>query len=180
MNAARFLTQGADVWLNNPRRPLEASGTSGMKAAVNGVLNLSVLDGWWAEGYRPEAGWAIGRGEEYQDLAYQDEVEANALYDLLEKEVIPTFYDRGRNGMPRAWVARMKGALRWLCPVFNTTRMVHDYAQRVLPAGHRRARAPWRPTTWSGRAPWPPGRRGWPASGPSSASPTCRPTRPAS
>jgi starch phosphorylase len=141
MNAARFLTQGADVWLNNPRRPLEASGTSGMKAAVNCVLNVSVLDGWWAEGYKPEAGWAIGRGEEYQDLVYQDEVEANALYDLLEKEVIPTFYDRGRNGMPRSWVARMKGGLQHLCPVFNTTRMVHDYAKRCYLPASRRAEA---------------------------------------
>ena len=138
MNAARYLTQGADVWLANPRRPLEASGTSGMKAAVNGALNLSVLDGWWAEGYRPDAGWAIGRGEEYQDLAYQDEVEANALYDLLEKEIIPTFYDRGRNGMPRGWVARMKAGLQYLAPVFNTTRMVHDYARHCyLPATRR-------------------------------------------
>ena len=141
MNAARFLTQGADVWLSNPRRPLEASGTSGMKAAVNGVLNVSVLDGWWAEGYQPEAGWAIGRGEEYQDLEYQDEVEANALYDLLEKEVVPTFYDRGRNGMPRTWVARMKGGLQHLCPVFNTTRMVHDYAKRCYLPATRRAEA---------------------------------------
>jgi len=128
MNCARYLVQGADVWLSNPRRPLEASGTSGMKAALNGVLNVSILDGWWAEGYRPEVGWAIGRGEEYEDLAYQDMVEANALYDLLEKEVIPTFYDRGRNGVPRKWVARMKAALKYLCPVFNTNRMAHEYA----------------------------------------------------
>lgn len=127
LNCARYLVQGADVWLNNPRRPLEASGTSGMKAVINGVLNVSILDGWWADAYRPEVGWAIGRGEEYEDLAYQDMVEANALYDLLEKEVIPAFYDRGRNGVPRKWVARMKAALKYLCPTFNTNRMVHDY-----------------------------------------------------
>lgn len=135
MSAARALLQGADVWLSTPRRPLEASGTSGMKAAVNGAINLSVLDGWWAEGYRPEAGWAIGRGEEYQDQGYQDEVEANALYDLLEKEIIPAFYARNRTGMPNAWVARMKAGLHAICPAFNTTRMVHDYAKRCyIPA----------------------------------------------
>jgi len=89
----RYLVQGVDVWLNNPRRPLEASGTSGMKVLFNGGLNLSVVDGWWAEGYSPERGWAIGSGEEYEDLNYQDEVEASAIYDLLEKEIVPLFYD---------------------------------------------------------------------------------------
>ena len=100
MNVARYLVQGVDVWLNNPRRPLEASGTSGMKAAVNGVLNLSVLDGWWAEGYSPDAGWAIGSGEQYDDPEENDAVEAEALYTLLEREVIPLFYSRDTLGPP--------------------------------------------------------------------------------
>ncbi|RMH57077.1 MAG: glycosyltransferase family 1 protein [Candidatus Hydrogenedentota bacterium] len=129
MNVARYLVQGADVWLNNPRRPLEACGTSGMKAAANGAINLSVLDGWWAEGYSPDNGWAIGRGEEYQDEDYADEVEARAIYDLLEKEVIPTFYQLSEDGLPHAWIARMKNGLKNVCPFFNTHRMVEDYME---------------------------------------------------
>ena len=125
---SRYLVQGADVWLNTPRRPLEASGTSGMKAAFNGALNLSILDGWWAEGYSPRAGWAIGKGEDYQDLEYQDRVEAGILYDVLECEVVPLFYARGRSGIPREWIALMKTAMGELCPVFNTNRMVGQYA----------------------------------------------------
>ncbi len=130
INVARYLVQGVDVWLNTPRRPLEASGTSGMKAAANGALNLSVLDGWWAEGYRPDVGWAIGSGEEYADHAYQDIVEARTLYDLLEQSVIPLFYERGRDQVPRGWVAMMKAAIRELVPFFNTDRMVQDYHDR--------------------------------------------------
>ena len=103
MHVARYLVQGADVWLNVPRRPLEASGTSGMKAAVNGALNLSVLDGWWAEGYSPDCGWAIGSGEQYDDPEENDAVEAEALYTLLESEVIPAFYARDSSGRPREW-----------------------------------------------------------------------------
>ena len=102
---ARYLVQGVDVWLNNPRRPLEASGTSGMKVPVNGGINLSVLDGWWCEGYQGDNGWAIGAGEEYDDQAYQDEVESTALYDLLEREIVPLFYDRGSDDVPREWIA---------------------------------------------------------------------------
>ncbi len=138
MEVARYLVQGVDVWLNTPRRGLEASGTSGMKAAANGVLNVSILDGWWDEAYRPEVGWAIGRGEEYSDEVYQDQVESNALYDLLEKEVVPMFYERGSNRLPRRWIARMKEAMAALCPVFNTNRMVREYAERFyLPAGQQ-------------------------------------------
>jgi len=138
MAMARYMVQGADLWLNTPRRPMEASGTSGMKAAMNGVLNLSVLDGWWAEAYRPEIGWAIGRGEEYDDPNTQDEVESNALYDLLEREIVPLFYDRGADGRPRGWLARMKASMQHVCPFFNTNRMVHDYAVRFyLPAARR-------------------------------------------
>lgn len=132
MTVARYLVQGADVWLNTPRRPHEASGTSGMKATANGALNLSILDGWWAEGYTSETGWCIGHGEEYaQDqFSYQDQVEANAIYDLLEKDIIPLFYERGRDGLPRGWIARMKAAMRDHAGVFNTNRMVREYFER--------------------------------------------------
>ena len=135
MAVARHLVQGVDVWLNTPLRPHEASGTSGMKVAFNGGLNLSILDGWWCEGYRGNNGWAIGRGEVYSDLAYQNEVESRAIYDLLEKEVVPLFYNRGSDGIPRGWVAFMKNSLQSLCPVFSTDRMVQEYARRCyLPA----------------------------------------------
>ena len=135
---ARYLVQGVDIWLNNPRRPLEASGTSGMKVLFNGGLNFSILDGWWVEGYAPERGWAIGAGEEYEDLKYQDDVEASAIYDLLEKEIAPLFYDRGTNGLPRGWIAKMKNSMRDLCPQFSTNRMVREYAERsYLPAFER-------------------------------------------
>ena len=129
MNVARYLVQGVDVWLNTPRRPYEASGTSGMKAACNGVLNCSILDGWWVEGYSPDAGWAIGRGESYPDSGYQDHVESQALYDILEKQMIPLFYHRSVDNLPREWIARMKNSMRKLAPVFNTNRMVRDYTQ---------------------------------------------------
>jgi starch phosphorylase len=131
INVARYLVQGVDVWLNTPRRPYEASGTSGMKAAANGVLNCSVLDGWWVEGYSPEVGWAIGRGEIYGDANYQDTLESNSLYDLLEKQILPLFYQRGVDNMPRPWIARMKHCLRKLAPVFNTNRMVREYAEKL-------------------------------------------------
>ncbi|OGQ91795.1 MAG: alpha-glucan phosphorylase [Deltaproteobacteria bacterium RIFOXYA12_FULL_58_15] len=135
---ARYLVQGVDVWLNNPRRPNEASGTSGMKVVFNGGLNLSILDGWWCEGYDPSVGWAIGQGEQYQDHEHQDRVESEALYTLLEEEVVPTFYNRGRDGLPRDWIRMMKASMRELGPVFNTNRMVHEYASRFyLPADSR-------------------------------------------
>ena len=138
MVVARYLVQGADVWLNTPRRLREASGTSGMKAAVNGGLNMSILDGWWVEAYRFNTGWAIGRDEEYTDSQYQDEVESSAIYDLLEKEIVPLFYERGPDGLPRGWIALMKAAMRSICPVFNTNRMIHEYAERFyLPSAER-------------------------------------------
>jgi starch phosphorylase len=130
MSVARYLVEGVDIWLNTPRRPLEASGTSGMKVLPNGGLNLSVLDGWWCEGYFPETGWAIGHGEEYDDHDYQDRVESSSLYGLLEKEVIPLFYDRGPDDLPRGWIAKMKASMRQLCPIFNTNRMVMEYCER--------------------------------------------------
>ncbi|MBU7582686.1 MAG: alpha-glucan family phosphorylase [Nostoc sp. TH1S01] len=132
IHISRLMVAGCDVWLNTPRRPREASGTSGMKAAMNGLPNLSVLDGWWDEADYVRTGWAIGHGENYDDPNYQDEVEANALYDLLEKEVVPLFYDhRDEDGLPRRWVAKMKDAIRLNCPFFNTARMVRDYAQQA-------------------------------------------------
>ncbi|MDB5319457.1 MAG: alpha-glucan phosphorylase, partial [Phycisphaerales bacterium] len=138
MNVARYLVQGVDVWLNTPRRPYEASGTSGMKAAANGILNLSILDGWWVEGYSPDVGWAIGHGEDYTDPNYQDQIESVALYDILEKQVVPLFYQRTVDNIPRNWILRMKNCLRKLAPVFNTNRMVRDYTEKLyLPAAAR-------------------------------------------
>lgn len=138
MCIARYLVQGADVWLNTPLRPREASGTSGMKATANGVINVSTLDGWWDEAYQPDTGWAIGRGELYEDLNYQDDIESRAIYDLLEKEIVPLFYDRNSNGLPHQWIARMKAAMRAICPVFNTNRMIREYTERFyLPAAQR-------------------------------------------
>ncbi len=133
MAVARYLVQGCDVWLNTPLRPLEASGTSGMKAAANGALNLSTLDGWWDEAwsrYNHRIGWAIGRGEIYDQRDYQDMVEAEALYDVLERDVIPTFYDRGRDRIPRRWIERMRSSIANLCHFFNTHRMVREYTER--------------------------------------------------
>lgn len=130
MDVARYLVQGADVWLNTPLRLFEASGTSGMKAAANGVLNLSILDGWWDEGYTSEIGWAIGRRENYMDQNYQDQVEAEALYGLLEREIVPLFYNRTASGLPREWINRMKTSFQVLCRFYNTHRMVGEYTER--------------------------------------------------
>jgi starch phosphorylase len=124
---AKYLVSGSDLWLNTPRRPMEASGTSGMKAAINGVLNCSILDGWWAEGYRPSVGWAIGSGEYYEDEEEQDEIESKLLYDLLEREIIPRYYDRGRDGLPRGWISMMKSSMRELGPQFASHRMLMEY-----------------------------------------------------
>jgi glycogen phosphorylase len=138
INVARFLVQGVDVWLNNPRRPLEASGTSGMKVSVNGGLNLSVLDGWWVEGYTGDNGWAIGAGEEYTDLTYQDDIESRNIYDLLEQEIVPLFYTRSSDGLPRGWIKMMKQSIATVVSVFNTNRMVEEYARLCyVPSGDR-------------------------------------------
>ncbi len=129
MLVARYLVQGVDVWMNTPRRPKEASGTSGMKVIYNGGLNFSILDGWWAEGYNPAFGWAIGNGEEYPEYEWdhQDFVESEALYNILEHDIIPLYYDRSRDNLPREWVARMKKSIITLAPFFNTDRMVQEY-----------------------------------------------------
>jgi len=146
MAVARSLVQGVDVWLNTPRRPYEASGTSGMKAAANAVLNLSVPDGWWDEVWNDpknstKMGWAIGKGEEYDDLNRQDQVEAEALYDLLERDIVPSFYDRGLDRIPRKWVERMKACVDSLCHFVNTHRMVRDYMEGYYAKSHAQFRA---------------------------------------
>jgi len=130
---AQVLVAGCDVWVNVPRPPLEASGTSGMKSALNGGLQVSVLDGWWAEAWDGSNGWAID-GEADADEFAQDERHALALYDLLEKEVVPEFYDRDEHGVPRAWVQRIKRSLRTIGPRFAATRMVNDYVRDVYRA----------------------------------------------
>ncbi len=124
---AQHLVQGVDVWINTPRRPWEASGTSGMKVLVNGGLNLSELDGWWAEAYSPEVGWAIGDGKEHGDDPAWDATEAEALYELLETKVIPEFYSRDEHGIPRAWVTRMRESMARLTPAFSANRAVREY-----------------------------------------------------
>lgn len=135
---ARYMIQGVDVWLNTPRRPKEASGTSGMKVIYNGGLNASILDGWWAEGYAPHLGWAIGSGEEYseQEWDLQDYIEAQALYNMLEGDIIPTFYTRGRDGLPRQWISRIKASMRELSPFFNAYRMVRQYTEQYYMPHH--------------------------------------------
>jgi starch phosphorylase len=139
MAVARALVSGVDVWLNTPRRPLEASGTSGMKAALNGALHASILDGWWAEAWAGDNGFAIGHGEEYADAEQGDRIEAEALYRLLEEELVPLFYDRQGGGVPRGWVARMKRSIETCAPVFDTARMVRQYTERAYVPGARRA-----------------------------------------
>jgi starch phosphorylase len=135
INLGRHLVQGVDVWLNNPRRPLEASGTSGQKVVLNGGLNLSVLDGWWAEAYDGSNGFAIGLGEVHADPAVQDRRDADSLYRVLEERVIPLYYTRDDRGLPRGWIAHMKRSIRSLGWRFNADRMVMDYVRHAyLPA----------------------------------------------
>jgi starch phosphorylase len=111
-----------------------------MKVVPNGGLNISVLDGWWAEAYNQKNGWAIGRGEEYDDQGYQDEVESHSLYNILEKEVIPTFYNRGADQLPREWISRIKESMKTICPQFNTNRMVRDYTEKFYLSAHKNQR----------------------------------------
>jgi len=146
MAVARSMVQGVDVWLNTPLRPNEASGTSGMKAVANAVLNISVPDGWWDEVWNDpnnskKMGWAIGKGEFYSDPSYQDQVEAETLYALLERDVVPTFYDRGVDRIPRKWVERMKDCVDSLCHFVNTHRMVRDYVDGYYTKAHAQFRA---------------------------------------
>jgi starch phosphorylase len=128
INVARYLVQGVDVWLNTPRRPMEASGTSGQKAAINGVLNCSVLDGWWREGYNGKNGWAIGdEVDEYASENEQDEMDCEALYNVLENEIVPLYYERDEDAIPHGWLRRVKESIRSIGPIFCTRRMVKEY-----------------------------------------------------
>jgi starch phosphorylase len=141
MEVARYMVQGVDIWLNNPRRPKEASGTSGMKVIYNGGLNCSILDGWWAEGYSPDVGWAIGNGEEYSEAEWehQDFIEAQALYNVLEQDLIPMYYRRGRDGLPRDWISKVKASMIKLSPFFNTRRMVQQYTDEYYMPTYQRS-----------------------------------------
>lgn len=130
INVARHLVQGVDVWLNNPRRPMEASGTSGMKVVPNGGLNVSILDGWWAEAYTPGVGWAIGDENTYGDEGYQDWLDSQSLYGLIEHEIAPRFYQRNDQGIPTLWLDMMRASMKELSPVYSTLRMVREYCGR--------------------------------------------------
>ncbi len=135
------LVQGVDVWLNNPRRPLEASGTSGQKVCFNGGINCSVLDGWWCEGYQANAkgkglnGWAIGEDAHTSDQELQDRIDSESLYKLLEEEIVPLYYDQDQNGVSTGWVKMMKESIKTNSPVFNTDRMLADYLTQVYAPG---------------------------------------------
>ncbi len=129
INVARYLIQGCDVWLNNPRRLREACGTSGMKAAANGVLNMSILDGWWPEAFDGTNGWAIGSEEDYHDHDYQDRLETQEIYEILEEKVVPTFFDRGPDGLPHKWIEMMKNSMAKVSGFFNSHRMIEQYME---------------------------------------------------
>lgn len=131
MNLARYLVQGVDVWMNTPRRPLEASGTSGMKAALNGALNFSVLDGWWREAFNGRNGWSIGEDRDLGSPSVQDEEDVESLYDTLENSIIPMYYERDQNDVPTEWVAHVKESLKTNIPQFSTRRMVKEYVERL-------------------------------------------------
>jgi glycogen phosphorylase len=164
LTLAQELVQGVDLWINTPRRPWEACGTSGMKVLVNGGLNLSVLDGWWAEAYRPDLGWAIGDGPALDEAA-TDRRDAAQLYDLLEREVVPEFYARDAGGLPLDWLARIRKSLAQLTPAYSSTRMVHEYIETLyLPAAREfRRRAADQSAAAAAMDAWEEGlRRGWP------------------
>lgn len=128
---SRYLVSGVDVWLNTPRRPMEASGTSGQKASVNGVINFSVLDGWWAEGYNSKNGWTIGTNAEYNNYEEQDKADSESIYETLENKIIPTYYDKDKNGMPENWVKIMKNSIISTGGKFSTSRMLIDYVDKL-------------------------------------------------
>ncbi len=130
MALAKLLVQGADVWLNTPTRPLEASGTSGEKAVLNGTLHFSVLDGWWVEGFKPEAGWALTNARTYEDQQFQDDLDAEIIYSIFEHEVIPDFYNRNKAGIPVEWINMIKNSIAGIAPRFTTRRMINDYIER--------------------------------------------------
>jgi starch phosphorylase len=131
MNGAREMVAGVDVWQNTPRRPLEASGTSGQKAGLNGSPNLSILDGWWAEGFNGKNGWAIGSDAEYDSEEARNHADAISLYDILENNIVPAFYDRDAKGIPHKWVRLVKESIRTIAPQFSMTRMIKDYTNNL-------------------------------------------------
>ncbi|MCD6347964.1 MAG: alpha-glucan family phosphorylase, partial [Bacteroidales bacterium] len=130
MTVARQLVQGVDIWLNTPTRPLEASGTSGMKAAMNGAMNFSVLDGWWCEGYREGAGWSLPEEKIYEDQDFQDELDATTLYNILEQDIVTLYYERDEEGIPAGWVNHIKNTIAQVAPNFTTKRMIDDYSSK--------------------------------------------------
>jgi starch phosphorylase len=138
LHVAHFLAQGCDAWLNTPRKPLEASGTSGMKAAINGVPHLSIGDGWWAEGFSGNNGWVIDGGAPPDNPDAVDAADADALYRLLEEQVVPAFYDRDRSHVPHQWMTIVKDAIRTVAPRFSARRMVKEYAERMYAPGLER------------------------------------------
>jgi starch phosphorylase len=131
MNVARHLVWGVDVWMNTPRRPYEASGTSGMKAALNGALNLSILDGWWPEAYNGKNGWAIGSEKHYDSTEAQDAADIESLFGILEHELVPLYYARGADGVPNGWMKRVKESIATCAPRFSTARMVKQYVNGI-------------------------------------------------
>jgi len=139
LHVAHFLVQGCDVWLNNPRKPLEASGTSGMKAAINGTPHLSIGDGWWAEGYAGDNGWLIEGKADPGDLGAQDWADAQALYAILEQQVVPAFYDRDHDGIPTRWLQIVKQSIRTVLPRFSARRMVKEYVRDMYVPAMREA-----------------------------------------
>jgi len=143
INVARYLVQGVDIWLNTTRRPNEASGTSGMKAALNGVLNFSILDGWWREGYNGKNGWAIGKEIEYTDSEAQDAADAQSLYETLEKQIVPLYYERDENKIPQEWLKMVKECLRTLVPHFSLRRMLKEYTTDYYLPAMKQEKAEW-------------------------------------
>jgi starch phosphorylase len=139
IDMARYLVSGTDVWLNNPIRPYEASGTSGQKAALNGQPNCSVLDGWWAEAYNGHNGWAIGEAREYHDQEVQADADSLSLYHLLEDQILPAFFERGEDGVPHRWVGYMKETIRTCAPQFSMRRMLKEYTTRYYVPDIRRS-----------------------------------------
>jgi starch phosphorylase len=135
MDMARHLVSGVDIWLNNPRRPREASGTSGEKAGMNGAINFSVLDGWWVEGYNGKNGWAIGDNRDYEDLKLQDKIDSVSIYNQLEKQIVPMYYEKEEDNISKEWISRMKESIKSVTSFFNTSRMLKEYTQKLyMPA----------------------------------------------
>jgi glucan phosphorylase len=139
MNLAKMLLQGVDVWLNTPTRPLEASGTSGEKGVMNGTMHFSVLDGWWVEGYKKDAGWALPAERTFEYQEFQDELDAETIYNILEEEIVPSFYDRDKSGIPQKWVGYIKNTIAQVAPNFTTARMIRDYQNRYYNPQFERA-----------------------------------------